>query len=188
MVTIVTEVFSERKCIFKKRVLRRVPLSHSPNLISDSFASVYSHSDLCGILKVQNTNHCVQKKNHTTRYRRLNWDRTDKVLFRNWIIFSRFQWGNDINRYLHRYRRGHGFKSRTGLNFFRSYYQLLVSVVFLAARISYYFSLHKTSRNRRAFSLKGVILCERTHPFIVSCEVELIDDIALLRENEPAFV
>ena len=47
------------------------------------------------------------------------------------------------------------------------------------------------------FSLKGVTLCERaficnqlecTHPFIVSCEVELIDDIALLRENEPAFV
>ena len=29
-----------------------------------------------------------------------------------------------------------GFKFRTGLNFFRSYLQLLVSVVFLAARIS----------------------------------------------------
>ena len=52
-------------------------------------------------------------------------------------------------------------------------------------------------RNCRVFSLKGVTLCERaficdqlecTHPLTVSCEVELIDDIALLRENEPAFV
>ena len=47
------------------------------------------------------------------------------------------------------------------------------------------------------FSLKGFALCEGafirdqlecTYPFMVSCEVELMDDIALLRENEPAFV
>ena len=47
----------------------------------------------------------------------------------SWLVSS-------IGRALHQYRRGHGFKSRTGLNFFRSYLQLLVSVVFLAARIS----------------------------------------------------
>ena len=47
----------------------------------------------------------------------------------SWLVSS-------IGRALHRYHRGHGFKSRTGLNFFRSYLQLLVSVVFLAARIS----------------------------------------------------
>ena len=49
----------------------------------------------------------------------------------------------------------------------------------------------------RVFSLKGFALCEGafirdllecTYPFMVSCEVELMDDIALLRENEPAFV
>ena len=53
------------------------------------------------------------------------------------------------------------------------------------------------SRNRKAFSLKGFALCEGafirdqlgcTYPFMVSCEVELMNDIALLRENEPAFV
>ena len=38
--------------------------------------------------------------------------------------------------YLHRYRRGHRFKSLTGLNFFRSYLQLLISVLFSVARIS----------------------------------------------------
>ena len=47
----------------------------------------------------------------------------------SWLVSS-------IGRALHRYHRGHEFKSRTGLNFFRSYLQLLVSVVFLAARIS----------------------------------------------------
>ena len=37
----------------------------------------------------------------------------------SWLVSS-------VGRALHRYRRGHGFKSRTGLNFFRSYFQLLV--------------------------------------------------------------
>ena len=36
----------------------------------------------------------------------------------SWLVSS-------VGRALHRYRRGHGFKSRTGLNFFRSYFQLL---------------------------------------------------------------
>ena len=31
-----------------------------------------------------------------------------------------------VGRVLHRYRRGHGFKSRTGLNFFQVLFQLLV--------------------------------------------------------------
>ena len=45
---------------------------------------------------------------------------------------------SSVGRALHRYRRGHGFKSRTGLNFFfRPYFQLLFSVVFLAAKISH---------------------------------------------------
>ena len=37
----------------------------------------------------------------------------------SWLVSS-------VGRALHRYRRGHGFKSSTGLNFFRSYFQLLV--------------------------------------------------------------
>ena len=37
----------------------------------------------------------------------------------SWLVSS-------VGRALHRYCRGHGFKSRTGLNFFRSYFQLLV--------------------------------------------------------------
>ena len=41
----------------------------------------------------------------------------------SWLVSS-------VGRALHRYRRGHGFKSRTDLNFFRSFLQLLVSVVF----------------------------------------------------------
>ena len=35
----------------------------------------------------------------------------------------------EVGRALHRYRRGHGFKYRTGLNFFRSYFQLFVSLL-----------------------------------------------------------
>ena len=48
----------------------------------------------------------------------------------SWLVSS-------IGRALHRYRRGHGFKFRTGLNFFQVLFQLLVSVVFIAAMISY---------------------------------------------------
>ena len=36
----------------------------------------------------------------------------------NWLVSS-------VGRALHRYRRGHGFKSRTGLNFFRAFFSLL---------------------------------------------------------------
>ena len=42
---------------------------------------------------------------------------------------------NSLN-HRHRYRRGHGFKSLTGLNIFRSY-STISSVVFIATRISY---------------------------------------------------
>ena len=38
---------------------------------------------------------------------------------------------SSVGRALHRYRRGHGFKSRTGLNFFKVSFQLS-SVVFIA--------------------------------------------------------
>ena len=50
-------------------------------------------------------------------------------------------WGKtvvgSVGRALHRYRRGHGFKSRTVLNFFSGLISTTSSVVFLAARISY---------------------------------------------------
>ena len=36
----------------------------------------------------------------------------------------------------HRHRRGHGFKSRTGMNFFQVLFLTTTSAVFLAARIS----------------------------------------------------
>ena len=48
----------------------------------------------------------------------------------SWLVSS-------IGRALHRYRRGHGFKSRTGLNFFQVHLQLLVSNVFLFYVISF---------------------------------------------------
>ena len=47
----------------------------------------------------------------------------------SWLVSS-------VGRALHRYRRGHGFKSRTGLNFFQVLFSTTSSVVFLAARIS----------------------------------------------------
>ena len=43
---------------------------------------------------------------------------------------------NILTRALHRYRRGHEFKSRRGLNFFQVLFSTTSSVVFLAARIS----------------------------------------------------
>ena len=48
----------------------------------------------------------------------------------SWLVSS-------VGRALHRYRRGHGFKSRTGLNFFQVLISTTISVVFLVARISY---------------------------------------------------
>ena len=48
----------------------------------------------------------------------------------SWLVSS-------VGRALHRYRRGHGFKSRTGLNFFQVLLSTTSSVVLLAARISY---------------------------------------------------
>ena len=75
-----------------------------------------------------------------------------KSLFITWMVYlNPTYWPapswlvSSVGRALHRYRKRHGFKSRTGLNFyliflffiFRSYFQLLVSAVFLAARISY---------------------------------------------------
>ena len=48
----------------------------------------------------------------------------------SWLVSS-------VSRALHRYRRGHGFKSHTGLNFFQVLFLITSSVVFLAARISW---------------------------------------------------
>ena len=48
----------------------------------------------------------------------------------SWLVSS-------LGGALHRYRRGHGFKSRTGLNFFSGLISTTSSVVFMAARISY---------------------------------------------------
>ena len=33
---------------------------------------------------------------------------------------------SSVGKTLHRYRRGHGFKSRTGLNFFQALFSLLL--------------------------------------------------------------
>ena len=49
----------------------------------------------------------------------------------SWLLIS-------FGRALHRFRRGHGFKSRTGLNnFFQVLFSTSSSVVFIATRISY---------------------------------------------------
>ena len=48
----------------------------------------------------------------------------------SWLVSS-------VSRPLHRYRRGHGFKSHTGLNFFQVLFSITSLVVFLAARISW---------------------------------------------------
>ena len=48
----------------------------------------------------------------------------------SWLVSS-------VGRALHRYRRGHGFKSHTGLNFFQVLFSITSLVVFLAARISW---------------------------------------------------
>ena len=49
----------------------------------------------------------------------------------SWLVSS-------AGRALHRYRIGHGFKSRTGLNFFSGpIFNLLVSVVYLAAKFEW---------------------------------------------------
>ena len=37
---------------------------------------------------------------------------------------------SEFGRALHRYRRGHGFKSRSGLNFFRLYFYNFLSCVY----------------------------------------------------------
>ena len=46
----------------------------------------------------------------------------------SWLVSS-------VGSALHRYLRGHEFKSRSGLNFFRSYFNYYF--VFIAAKISY---------------------------------------------------
>ena len=66
-----------------------------------------------------------------------------KSLFITWMVYldptywPASTWlASLVGRALHRYRRGHGFKSRTGLNFFQVLFSTISSVVFLAARIS----------------------------------------------------
>ena len=67
-----------------------------------------------------------------------------KSLFITWMVYlDPTYWPapswlvSSVGRALHRFRRGHGFKSRTGLNFFfQVLFSTTSSVVFLAARIS----------------------------------------------------
>ena len=47
----------------------------------------------------------------------------------NWLVSS-------VGTVLHRYRRGHGFKSRMSLNFLQVLFSTTGSIVFLAAKIS----------------------------------------------------
>ena len=48
----------------------------------------------------------------------------------SWLVSS-------VGRALHRYRRGHGFKSRTGLNFFSGLIFTTAQVVHITARITF---------------------------------------------------
>ena len=50
---------------------------------------------------------------------------------------------SSVGRALHRYRRGHGFKSLRAWIFFRSHFSTTGSVVFIAARIAYISFLHR---------------------------------------------
>ena len=61
-----------------------------------------------------------------------------KSLFITWMVYldPTYWLVSSVGRALHRYRRGHGFKSRTALNFFQILFSTTSSVVFLAARIS----------------------------------------------------
>ena len=67
-----------------------------------------------------------------------------KSLFITWMVYlDPTYWPapswlvSSVGRALHRYRRGHGFKSHTGLNFFQVLFSITSLVVFLAARISW---------------------------------------------------
>ena len=66
-----------------------------------------------------------------------------KSLFITWMVYlDSTYWPapswlvSSVGRRLHRYCRGHGFKSRTVLNFFQVLFSTTSSVVFLASRIS----------------------------------------------------
>ena len=62
-----------------------------------------------------------------------------------------------VGRALHQYRRGPGFKSRTGMNFFQVQFLTTSSIVFLVARISKF-------RNKILFEQQTPILSRKT-PF-----------------------
>ena len=80
-------------------VLHSLPLSHRDSVVSEVYYKVHMT--------------CFQ---HTARISNVN-----SVKFVNRIIhLPAPSWlVSSIGRALHRYRRGHGFKSRTGLNFFQ---------------------------------------------------------------------
>ena len=59
-----------------------------------------------------------------------------------WLVSS-------VTRVLHRYRRSHGFKSHTSLNFFfRPYFQQASQVVFIATTITFIFNINSIDETK----------------------------------------
>ena len=60
----------------------------------------------------------------------------------SWLVSS-------VARVLHRYRRSHGFKSHTSLNFFfRPYFQQASQVVFIATKITFIFNINSIDETK----------------------------------------
>ena len=57
------------------------------------------------------------------------------------MTFNHSRWlVSSVGRALYRYRRGHRFKSRTGLNFFQVFFSLLLLLVSITAKIAFIFT------------------------------------------------
>ena len=70
------------------------------------------------------------------------------------FIWNQLKLVSSVGRALYRYRKGHGFKSRAGLDFFFSgLIFTTVQVVFITAKIAFIFSgYHLTSLVARSFT------------------------------------
>ena len=58
-----------------------------------------------------------------------------------YMTFNHSRWlVSSVGRTLYRYRKGHRFKSRTGLNFFQVFFSLLLLLVSITAKIAFIFT------------------------------------------------
>ena len=62
------------------------------------------------------------------------------------FIWNQLKLVSSVGRALYLYRRGHGFKSRTGLNFFLGLIFTTAQVVFIAAKIAFIFNIYYVRR------------------------------------------